>query len=121
MARNIVSQEPSKEGRIFPECFVQDSNGEYDPDPNAVVRKFGWYGDPWYTRAAMIKIRLNQGAAASCPAHFLSLAENGDMYLTQVTDQAVLPPGVKLVTGVTKHCSINKLAVRLQEQASQAN
>ena len=121
MATNIVSQEPINQGPIFPECFVQDINGSYAPDPTTVIRQYGgWHGDPWRTRATMAKIRLNQGAAADCPAHFLSLAENGDMYLTRVTEQAVLPAGTKLVTGVTRHSPIDRVASLLQEASSQA-
>lgn len=119
MARNIVSQELSKRGPIFPECFVADSNGKYDPDPAAIDRTYGWLGDPWRTRATMIKFRLNQGSLVDCPAYLLGLTDNGDMYLIPATDHAALPAGTKVVAGVTRYSSIERVALRLQE-ATQA-
>lgn len=120
MARNIVPQEVGEHGPVFPECFIQGADGRYEPDPATAVRQYGWHGDPWRTRATMVKIRLNQDAIADCPAFLLSLAENGDVYLTQATECAVLPAGAKLVTAVNEHCSIDRVVLRLQETASQA-
>lgn len=119
MASNIVSQEPSKTGPVFPECFVQNKDGRYEPDPAAVIRRYGWHGDPWQTRATMLKIRFNQGVSADFPAYLLSLADNGDMYLTQASEHAVMPTGTKLATCVNRRCSIDRIALRLQETASQ--
>ena len=120
MARNIVSQDGSKQGSIFPESFIQGVGGNYEPDPTYVVRQYGWGGDPWLTRATMIHIRLNQGSTADCPAYFLSLTDTGDMYLTKATAHVVTPAGTKHVTGVTRHSSIDRIALRLKETASHA-
>lgn len=120
MARNIVPQEAEEHGQVFPECFIQGADGRYEPDPATVVRQYGWQGDPWQIRATIIKIRLNQQTIADYPAYLLRLAENGDVYLTRASEHAGLPAKSKFVTGVNRHCSIDRVALRLHETALQA-
>ena len=77
------------------------------------------FGNLWNSMATMAKITLSGRGIKPGEVYCLELTGDGDMFLTQITEQGgvSLPRGAKFVTGITCNCSIERIALRLKEAA----